>query len=169
MKQQLWRLGGLGAALALQAAGAHLTPVFPLVFDLPLLPVLLVAIQGELLAALLLGAAAGLATDAIAGGSFGLHGFASTLTAYLLALLARRILLSTGPTVTLAVTLGAALKQATLAGLGVFLFAVPEAPAPLWAAASVVSSALLAVLLHLLQRRLLGEAPPPRVADLRLP
>lgn len=169
MKQTAWQLTGVLLALALQAAGAQLTPVFPLLFDLPLLPVLLVAMEGSLASALLLGAAVGLASDAVAGGSFGLHGFSTTLTAYVLALLARRILLRSGPAVTLAATVGAALKQATLAGLGVFLFAVPEAPAPLWAVANVLATALLAVLLHLLRRRLLGENPPPRVADLRLP
>lgn len=76
--------------------------------DLPLVVVVYFALQRDALQAILIGAIAGLATDAYSGGLLGAGGFAKTLTAYLVTSLATRIMLD-NPLVRIPVLAGAAL------------------------------------------------------------
>jgi rod shape-determining protein MreD len=59
--------------------------------DLPLIVVVYFALQRDALQALLLGAIAGLVTDALSGGLLGAGGFSKTLVAYLIVNLGARV------------------------------------------------------------------------------
>lgn len=82
--------------------------------DLPLIVVVYFALQRDALQALIIGAAAGLATDALgAGGLLGAGGFAKTLVAFLISSLATRVMLD-NPLVRIPVLAGAAMLDATV-------------------------------------------------------
>jgi rod shape-determining protein MreD len=82
--------------------------------DLPLIVVVYFALQRDALVALIIGAAAGLATDALgAGGLLGAGGFSKTLVAFVIASLASRVMLD-NPLVRIPVLAGAALLDATV-------------------------------------------------------
>jgi rod shape-determining protein MreD len=87
----------------------------PLVYiDLPLIVVVYFALQRDMLQALVVGVAAGLATDALSGGGLlGAGGFSKTLTAYVIAALATRVMLD-NPLVRIPVLAGAALLDDTV-------------------------------------------------------
>ncbi|HEX8143716.1 MAG TPA: rod shape-determining protein MreD [Pyrinomonadaceae bacterium] len=77
--------------------------------DLPLIVVVYFALQRDPLQALVIGAVAGLAMDALGGGGLlGAGGFSKTLVAYLIAYLATRVMLD-NPLVRIPVLAGAAL------------------------------------------------------------
>ena len=81
--------------------------------DLPLIVVVYFALQRNPLQALVIGAVAGLAADALGGGLLGAGGFSKTLTAYLIAALATRIMLD-NPLLRIPVLAGAALLDTTV-------------------------------------------------------
>lgn len=82
--------------------------------DLPLIVVVYFALQRDALQALIIGAAAGLATDALgAGGLLGAGGFSKTLVAFIISSLATRVMLD-NPLVRIPVLAGAALLDATV-------------------------------------------------------
>src|SRR3954469_22814013 len=87
----------------------------PLVYiDLPLIVVVYFALQRDMLQALMVGVCAGLATDALSSGSLlGAGGFSKTLTAYIIAALATRVMLD-NPLVRIPVLAGAALFDAAI-------------------------------------------------------
>lgn len=81
--------------------------------DLPLIVVVYFALQRDALQALIIGAAAGLATDALSGGLLGAGGFSKTLVAFVIASLATRVMLD-NPLVRIPVLAGAALLDAAV-------------------------------------------------------
>jgi rod shape-determining protein MreD len=82
--------------------------------DLPLIVVVYFALQRDALSALVIGAIAGLATDALgAGGLLGAGGFSKTLVAFIVASLSTRVMLD-NPLVRIPVLAGAALLDATV-------------------------------------------------------
>lgn len=82
--------------------------------DLPLIVVVYFALQRDALEALIIGAAAGLATDALgAGGLLGAGGFSKTVVAFLLASLSTRVMLD-NPLVRIPVLAGAVFLDATI-------------------------------------------------------
>lgn len=82
--------------------------------DLPLIVVIYFALQRDALQALIIGAAAGLATDALgAGGLLGAGGFTKTLVAFIIATLSTRVMLDNS-LVRIPVLAGAALLDATV-------------------------------------------------------
>jgi len=98
----------LGLAIILQASLPAVWRPFKDYFDLPLIVVVYFALQRDALQALTIGAIAGLATDALSGGLLGAGGFSKTLTAYVVASLATRIMLD-NPLLRIPVLAGAAL------------------------------------------------------------
>jgi len=91
--RQLTIAGVLALAIALQSA---LAAWHYLAFvDFGLILVVYFALQREPLQALVIGAAAGLATDALSHGLLGAGGFSKTLTAYLIYVVASRVMLDT--------------------------------------------------------------------------
>jgi len=65
--------------------------------DLPLVVVVYFALRRDAVQAVIIGAAAGLATDALSGGLLGANGFSKTLIAYSIAALSARIVLLDNP------------------------------------------------------------------------
>jgi len=91
--RQLTIAGVLALAIALQSALAAWHPLAYL--DLGLILVVYFALQREALQALVVGAAAGFATDTLSHGLLGAGGFSKTLTAYVVFLAASRVMLDT--------------------------------------------------------------------------
>lgn len=82
--------------------------------DLPLIVVVYFALQRDPLQSLVIGAAAGLAMDAVGGGGLlGAGGFSKTLVAYMIASLATRVMLD-NPLVRIPVLAGASLLDSLL-------------------------------------------------------
>ncbi len=98
-------------AIVLQASLPAVWRPFKDYIDLPLIVVVYFALQRDALQALTVGAIAGLATDALSGGLLGAGGFSKTLTAYVIASLATRIMLD-NPLVRIPVLAGATLFDA---------------------------------------------------------
>ena len=97
----------LAAAVILQSSLRAVWP--PLVYiDLPLIVVVYFALQRDAMQAILLGAIAGLATDALGGGLLGAGGFSKTLVSYLVVTLATRVMLD-NPLARIPVLAGASL------------------------------------------------------------
>lgn len=91
--RQLKIAGVLALAIALQSVFATWPPLAYV--DLPLIVVVYFALQRDVLQALVVGAAAGLAMDALGGGLLGAGGFSKTLTAYIVYIAAARVMLDT--------------------------------------------------------------------------
>lgn len=83
----------LTLAIALQSALAAWRPLS--FVDIGLILVVYFALQREPVQALFVGAATGLASDALGGGLLGAGGFSKTLTAYAVYLVASRVMLDT--------------------------------------------------------------------------
>jgi rod shape-determining protein MreD len=103
----------LAVAILLQSSLRNIWQ--PLVYiDLPLIVVVYFALQRDMVQALVVGVIAGLATDALSsGGLLGAGGFSKTLTAYVIAALATRVMLD-NPLVRIPVLAGAALLDASV-------------------------------------------------------
>jgi rod shape-determining protein MreD len=103
----------LALAVILQSSLKAVWPPLSYV-DLPLIVVVYFALQRDALQALVIGVAAGLATDALgAGGLLGAGGFSKTLVAFVIASLSTRVMLD-NPLVRIPVLAGAALLDATV-------------------------------------------------------
>ena len=81
--------------------------------DLPLIVVVYFALRRDPLTAVIIGAVAGLATDALSSGLLGSNGFAKTLVAYVIAAVVTRILLD-NPLLRIPVLAGAAALDVTV-------------------------------------------------------
>ena len=103
----------LALAVVLQSSLPAIWPPFVYI-DLPLIVVVYFALQRDPLQALVIGAVAGLAMDALGGGGLlGAGGFSKTLVAYLIASLATRVMLD-NPLVRIPVLAGAALLDSVV-------------------------------------------------------
>jgi rod shape-determining protein MreD len=102
----------LAVAIILQSSLRAFWPPFVYV-DLPLVVVVYFALQRDALQALLVGAIAGLATDALGGGLLGAGGFSKTLVAYLVFSLSTRVMLD-NPLVRIPILAGASLVADTV-------------------------------------------------------
>ena len=102
----------LVVAVILQSTLRAVWPPF-VYLDLPLIVVVYFALQRDALQALLVGAIAGLATDALSFGLLGAGGFSKTLIAYLVFSLSTRVMLD-NPLVRIPVLAGAALVDDTV-------------------------------------------------------
>lgn len=93
-------------AIALQWSLSNLLPQAAFV-NFPLLVVVYVALQRESLKAMVYATVAGIAVDALSGSLLGASGFSMTLTAFVVAELARRVLLVDNPLLKIPVLAGA--------------------------------------------------------------
>jgi rod shape-determining protein MreD len=122
---------GLAAAVALHFVGTRLLPSLPQRIDLFLVVVVLSALDGQTLSAMFFGLLAGLVQDTLAGGNFGLFGFADTAVAYGMARLAQRLVIQRATGVFAVVSFASLLQQVILAALAFLLLPNPSLPAPL--------------------------------------
>ena len=148
----------LVVATLLHVAGAHLFPDFSSAIDLFLLIVVFNALDGNTLAGMLGGLAAGLVTDALTGGPFGIHGLADTIIGYGTAYAVQRLVIQRVTGVFQLFALAAATQQALLMGVSLLLLPSPEAPRILWLMVRIVSSGLLGSVLYLADKRLRSTA-----------
>ncbi len=142
---------------ALHLLGVELWSGFSLVFDLFLVLAVLNALDGDTFAGLWGGLAAGLVTDAVTGGLYGMHGLADTILAYGTAYATQRLVVQRPASVLLVFSLAAAVQQLTLVALSLLLLPDPELPGFLWVLAKAVSSGLLGVAVFAARRTLLAR------------
>ncbi|HKI86398.1 MAG TPA: hypothetical protein VKA53_06610 [Thermoanaerobaculia bacterium] len=126
---------------------AHFVDLFSLV-------VVLYALSGELVPAILVGAAVGLAHDAFSGAPFGLHGFADTLTAYVTALAARQLVVGRALGAFALVAAATLFERLVLVGLLALLVPGPVAVRFPWLLLAVLVNGVLGALLFALGLRL---------------
>ncbi len=124
----------LGLAILVHAIGVRLHPAFGQAIDLFLVLAVLNALDGDSRAGLLGGLAAGTAHDALAGGLFGLFGFADTLVGYGVARLSQRLVIERPSGVLPVAAVAAVVQQAVAVGLALALLPEPRLPDPLWLA-----------------------------------
>ena len=148
----------LVVATLLHVAGARLFPDFSSAIDLFLLIVVFNALDGNTLAGMLGGLAAGLVTDALTGGPFGIHGLADTIIGYGTAYAVQRLVIQRVTGVFQLFALAAATQQALLMGVSLLLLPSPEAPRILWLMVRIVSTGLLGSVLYLADKRLRSTA-----------
>ena len=142
----------LVAAVALHFLGAQIADDVPRLFDPFLVLVILYGLRGDLLVALGVGLLAGLLTDAVTGGLYGLHGFADTIVGYGTAYAVQRLVVRRPPGVFLMFALAAAAQQAILVGLVVLLLADPALPSLASTLVKVATTGVLGVLVVLVSR-----------------
>lgn len=142
----------LGLAILVHALGVRLHPVFGQAIDLFLVLAVLNALDGDSRAGLLGGLAAGTAHDALAGGLFGLFGFADTLIGYGVARLSQRLVIERPSGVLPVAAVAAVVQQAVAVGLALALLPEPRLPDPLWLAIRAAVVAVLGTLFFALGR-----------------
>jgi len=159
----------LVVATLLHVAGIHLFAFFSSAVDLFLIIIVLNALDGDSLAGMLGGTAAGLVADGLSGGLFGLHGLAGTIVGYGTAFAVQRLVIQRAPGVFLLFALAAAAQQVVLMGLSLLMVSRPEAPGIVWPAVKVATTGVLGTLAYLGRERLgrrlerLRSARPTRI------
>lgn len=164
MRCLLGFLLALVLCVLLQAAGLALWPGFGLVMDTFLVLALLRAASSRPVAAMLYGAVAGWAADALAGTPLGLHGIADTLVAFAVSMAAQRLVLSQGPALLVACAAGAALQQLVLWPLASAFAAGAQAPGLGWGVVKSLAVAAAVTLIGGLARQLNKGRAERRVA-----
>jgi rod shape-determining protein MreD len=153
-------LAALFGGLLLHALGTWIWGDFPRAVDVFLVVVVLHSLDGRPAASLAVGCIAGLLTDALSGGAYGLHGFADTMMGYASAVLAQRLVVRRLSSVMFLLAIVSAAQQAVLVALALLL--VPGSPTPAlpFVAAKVASGALLGAALfegwNVIQARVLN-------------
>ena len=139
----------LVVAALLQFAGLQVFPWFTLAVDFFLVIAVFNAMDGVVVAGMLGGCVAGLVTDALTGGPFGLFGFANTVIGYGTATAALRLVIQRASSSLLVFCLAAAAQQAIILALSLLLLPSPEAPDLRWIAVKVVTTGVLGLGLYL--------------------
>lgn len=147
-------LAALGVASLVHFIGMQILPWFSLAFDFFLVILVFHALDGSTLAGMLGGCAAGLITDALTGGPFGLFGFADTVVGYGTAATAQRLVIQRPSSSLLVFCLAAAAQQVVVLALTTMLVSSIDAPDIRWVAVKVTSSGILGLALYLARRRL---------------
>lgn len=144
----------LVVATVIHVAGLRLFPQFGLAVDLFLVLVVFNAMDGNTLAGLLGGMVAGLVTDSLTGGFFGLFGIADTVVGYGTAAAAQRLVIQRAASTLLIFSMAAAAQQLILLGLSVLLLPSPEIPEYPWVVVRALTTGALGVGLYVANNRL---------------
>ena len=145
----------MGVAAVLQFAGMQFFPWFTLAIDFFLVIAVFNAMDGSTLAGMLGGCLAGLLTDAITGGPFGLFGIANTVVGFGTATAALRLVIQRASSSLLVFCLAAAAQQAVILTLALLLLPSPEAPDVRWIAVKVATTGVMGLGLYLGRGRFL--------------
>lgn len=148
-------LAAVAAAVLLHAVGTLLWPDLPRATDLFLVVTVFYALEGRLMPATFGGLVAGLASDALTGGPYGLAGLADTILGYGSAFMAQRLVIRRASSVFLLFALAAAAQQAIMIAVTLVLF--PERggfPGYTWPVVKVASVGLLGAMLFVGRARL---------------
>lgn len=158
------------AAVLLHVAAVRFFDGFFRVTDLFLVVVVFTALGGTLLAGMLGGLAAGLLTDTLTGGLYGMYGFADSIVGYGAAFAAHRLVIQRATAVWLVFSAAAAVQQTVVIGLSMVLLEDPALPGFLPVVLKVVVTGVLGAASHLTGRRLvrsIGIWKKHRTARLR--
>lgn len=139
----------------LHFVGMQLFPWFFLAVDLFLVLLVFNAMDGNTLAGMLGGAVAGLATDALTGGPFGLFGIADTIVGYSTAAAAQRVVIQRSTSSLLVFCLAAVAQQALVLGVAILILPTPEAPDLRWVLIKVGTSGILGLFLFQARNRMM--------------
>lgn len=126
--------GALALAVLIHFIGVKVSPTFARAVDVFLVVVVLHALEGNSLSALLVGLLVGLFHDTLTNGPFGLFGFADTIVGYGTARLAQRLVIQRATGVLAVVAFASALQQAIVVGLASLLLPEPALPEAWWVA-----------------------------------
>jgi rod shape-determining protein MreD len=160
-------MGALRLAAAVAVAilahfvGMALLPDAARLVDFLLVVVVLHALAGRSLSALLLGLAVGLFYDSLANGPFGLFGFADTIVGYAAARIAQRLVIQRPSGVLAVVGFASALQQAIVVVLTYLLLPSTAPSEPLWivlARSGLTGIVGMVVYVALIQGRRAAEA-----------
>ncbi|MDP9120045.1 MAG: hypothetical protein M3O15_01540 [Acidobacteriota bacterium] len=132
---------GLAIAVLVQLVGMRLAPGVARFLDVFLVVVVLHALEGDSLSALLAGLGAGLLQDALGNGPFCLFGFADTLVAYGTARLAQRLVIQRATGVFVVVSFASVVQQALGVVVAFLLLPPPSLPDPAGIAAQAAIKA----------------------------
>ena len=144
----------LAVATLLQIAGVSLFPQFPLAVDFFLVIVVFNAMDGNSAAGMFGGTVAGLVTDGLTGGYFGLFGIANTVVGYGTAVTAQRLVIQRPASSLLVFAVAAAAQQLILLGLSLLFLADADLPQYSWILVKVGTTGLLGGVLYLANRRM---------------
>ncbi|MGB5296477.1 MAG: rod shape-determining protein MreD [Thermoanaerobaculia bacterium] len=144
----------LAVATLLQVAGVSLFPQFSLAVDFFLVIVVFNAMDGNSAAGMFGGTVAGLVTDGLTGGYFGLFGIANTVVGYGTAITAQRLVIQRPASSLLVFAVGAAAQQLILLGLSLLFVADADLPQYSWILVKVGTTGVLGGVLYLANRRM---------------
>lgn len=144
----------LAVATLLQVAGVSLFPQFSLAVDFFLVIVVFNAMDGNSAAGMFGGTAAGLVTDGLTGGYFGLFGIANTVVGYGTAITAQRLVIQRPASSLLVFAVAAAAQQLILLGLSLLFVAHADLPQYSWILVKVGTTGVLGGVLYLANRRM---------------
>lgn len=132
----------LAVVLVVHLIAARLAPPFPRLVDLFLVLIVVNALDGNSLAGLLGGAAAGLVEDAVGGAYYGLHGIGGAVVGYSVARATQQLEVQQTSMVMIVFTLAAGVKIVVESALLFLLRDVPPSE-PLWLGTSMLTAGLL--------------------------
>jgi hypothetical protein len=156
--------GFLLAAVAVYFLGMTVSPSFSLYLDVFLVVVVLQALSGDTLGAILLGLAAGIVQDALpANGPLG-FGVANTLVAYGTARLAQRLVIQKATSVLGVVAFASIVQQTLLVSLAWLLLPDPSLPLPWQVAVKALASGILGMILYAAAQRFTRARDAKRLA-----
>lgn len=136
------------AAVAVYFLGMTVSSSFSLYLDVFLVVVVLQALSGDTLGAILLGLAAGIVQDTLPpNGPLG-FGFANTLVAYGTARLAQRLVIQKATSVLGVVAFASIVQQSVLASLAYLLLPDPSLLLPWQVAVKALASGILGMILY---------------------
>jgi rod shape-determining protein MreD len=148
---------GLVVAALAHYAGTRFWPAFPRAVDLFVLLTILQARRGHAVGGMLAGCAAGAVADALAGGPWGLHGFADTVVGFGIARAAQQLVVQRTTSLAAIFAAGAAAQQAILAGLSLVFRPGAELAEPEWLGVRVATTAALGLVWTRVAERLLAR------------
>lgn len=130
----------------------------PLVYiDLPLITVVYFALRRDPVQSVIIGAAVGLIVDALSGGLLGAYSFSKTLTAYLIASLATRVMLDNPLTRILVLAVAAAFDTIVYVSLHRMLGQAPLMPFAETATYKVIATTVAGTFLFYLLDKFFSE------------
>jgi len=150
-------LAALALAAVVALVGARLVPGFAGFADPFLVVAVLVGTGGRPLVSLFAGSAAGWIADALSGGPFGLLGFTHGTVAYVVALVAQRIVVDRKGSLAGLLAASGAAQGALLAAVGALFVGPAGVPSVLELALRVVSTVALGTAWLLVSRAVVGR------------
>jgi rod shape-determining protein MreD len=137
--------GGLLAALVAHLIGGHIYPNFSIGFDVFLVALIFYALNGNPLTGMLGGLAAGLLTDGVTGGLYGLYGVVDTIVGYSAAITARRLVIQRPWSIAAMLCIAAAFQQILLLVLQLLLIPLAALPSFSWVVIRILTSGIMGI------------------------